>query len=89
MNIIKRNGKRQNFSMMKVSRSLEKALKEGKVSAVKRKRLIKEICESLNVGLKGKRVIKAVDLRRMVLRRLERLSKPSLRAWRRYDKKRH
>ena len=85
MDVIKRNGKKQNFSSSKLCKSIENVLKEAKVS--QRGIVLAELCESLKVGLKGKRSIKAIELRRMVLSRLERRSKKAVALWRKFEAK--
>tara|TARA_Y100000310_G_scaffold293467_1_gene323063 strand:+ start:10344 stop:10616 length:273 start_codon:yes stop_codon:yes gene_type:complete len=89
INIIKRNGKMQRFSITKLQRAIDKAAKEVKVTTIKRKKLCKEIAKGVSDSLKKKRLISATDLRRRVLGRLESRSKATLKAWKRFDKKRH
>ena len=89
MDIIKRNGKKQKFSKPKLVKGLMKCCKGAKMSSVRCKKLAEGVSSSVVEGLKGKRSIKAIDLRRRVLRRLDRSAKKVARAWRSFDKKRH
>jgi len=89
LTVVKRSGKRQGYSPAKVKNSIEKAAKDAKVPAAKRRKLAAELATSLREGLKGKRSVKTVDLRRRILDRLSRCSKKSVKAWQRYDRKRH
>ncbi|MDP4012352.1 MAG: hypothetical protein Q8R00_01990 [Candidatus Nanoarchaeia archaeon] len=87
VDIIKRIGKRQKFSVAKIKRAVEKAAKEAKVAKSKRVALAKEVSVSVVKALKGKRSIKATALRRAVLVRLDRAAKRVASAWRRYEKR--
>lgn len=89
MDVLKRSGKKQLFSITKLERSIANAAKDAKISADKKAKLVKEIVGSVVTGLKGKRVVKAVELRARVLRRLDRRARAVAGAWRKYDERRH
>jgi len=89
MDVLKRNGKKQRFTKAKLIRGLERALKEAKVPLAKRKVLVKDIIAGVVASFGRKKLIKAVDLRARILRRLDSRSKATAKAWKRYDKKRH
>ena len=86
--VLKRGGRRQAFSAAKLRRSVEKAAKDGKVSAGRRKELQKEVADTAIKHYEGKRTVRAADLRRAILGRLDRRAKAASAAWRRYDRMR-
>lgn len=88
MEVIKRSGRRQKFSISKLKRGIERAAKDAKITASKRKSLAMDISSSVVHGLKGKRSIRAAELRRRVLTRIERQARSAASAWRRFDRKR-
>jgi len=83
--VIKRNKKKQTYTIKKLERAVEKAAKDAKISLKGRKKLIHEVAHTLHYKLKGRTSIKTTDLRRLILRRLDRRSKKTARAWRRHD----
>jgi len=85
--VVKKNGKRQNFSKAKIERAIDKAAKEAGVSAVKRKEIAKDVANGIVESLERRSSISASELRTRVLRRLETRSKATVKSWRRYDKK--
>lgn len=86
--VLKRGSRRQTFSAAKLRRSVEKAAKDGKMSAGKRKELQKEVADVVIEQYKRKRTVRVADLRRSILGRLDRRAKAVSAAWRRYDRKR-
>jgi len=86
--VIKRGNKKQTFSPTKIRNSIQAAAKEAKLHYTKAKALTKEIGEPVITLYKNKRLIKTTDLRRSILRRLDRRAKKVSSAWKRYDKKR-
>lgn len=85
--VLKKDGKKQPFVAAKIKRSVEKAAKEAKLSSAKVKKLVKEVAEPVIALYKKKRLVKAVDLRRSLLGRLDRNFKKVANAWRRYDRR--
>ena len=85
--VIKRGGKKQSFSGSKIKGAIEKAAKDAGISSLKRNELIKEVAVPVIDLYKGKRAVKAVELRKSILKRLERRAKSVVSAWRRYEKK--
>lgn len=85
--VLKRSGKKVAFSQAKLKRAIDKAAKDAKITPKKRKEVIKEVSAPVIKAVKKKRVIKAVDLKRMILRKLDKVAKKAATAWRRYDKK--
>lgn len=86
--VIKKRGKVQAFIPSKIRRAIDSSARDAKLSLAKRKELIKEVAEPAISFFKKKRVVKTTDIRRSLLRRLNRRSKQTLRAWRKYDKER-
>ena len=85
--VIKRDGKRQAFSVAKVRRSLQMAAREAGVSASKVRELTRDVADAVIKDYRSKRV-KATYLRRVILRRIDRRAKSVSAAWRRFDRKR-
>lgn len=85
--VIKKSGKKQAFSIAKLKRAIERAAKDAKLSAAKRKKLAAEVVSPLVKALKSRKVIKASALRKAVLGRVERRAKAVASAWKRFDRK--
>ncbi|OGJ12479.1 hypothetical protein A3K82_02995 [Candidatus Pacearchaeota archaeon RBG_19FT_COMBO_34_9] len=85
--VIKRGGRRQSFMPSKIKKSITAALRDAKVSASKRNDVVKNIGQSVIDLAKKKRIVKAVDIRKSILGRLDRVSKAAVSAWRRSEKK--
>ena len=86
--VLKRNKKRQQFMPIKIRRSVEKAAKEAKLSSTRVKQLVLDVAEPVIELAKKKRVVKSTDLRRAILGRLDRRTKKTSKAWRKFDIKR-
>jgi len=86
--VIKRNStKKEKYSQRKLERSIELAAKDAKLGSAKAKALAREIGKGIHAFARKRRTIKAVQLRRMALRRLESRSRAAVSAWRRHDRK--
>ncbi|MBI4116758.1 hypothetical protein HY449_03380 [Candidatus Pacearchaeota archaeon] len=85
--VIKRNGKAQAFSGEKIKKAVEKAAKDAGISSLKRNELIQEVAVPVINLYKNKRAVKAVELRKSILKRLGRRAKSAVSAWRRYEKR--
>lgn len=85
--VIKRSGKKESFSRAKLERAIDRAAKEGRVNAERRREISKEVSESVKNALSKRRTIKTTELRRRVLDRLERRSRAIASAWRSYDRR--
>ena len=85
--VIKRSGKKEAFRPGKIKKSVEKAAKEAGMAPKNIRILISDVVDPLIDVVKKKRVVKAVDIRKSVLRRLDRRAKSVSGAWRRYDRK--
>lgn len=87
-NVIKRSGKKQRFSTAKLKKAIFKAAKDAKLKSIKIRILLKDIAGSIIRKVKLRKLIKAVDLRKAILKRLDRKARKVAQAWRRYDKSR-
>ncbi len=83
--VIKKDGKRQAFSVAKLRRSIERAAKDAKLKGSKA--LVKEVVDPLVKALKRKKTVRASALRKAVLGRIERRAKAVATAWKRFDRK--
>lgn len=85
--VIKRGGKKQVFSGGKIKSAIEKAAKDAGISSLRRNELVKEVAVPVIDLYKGKRAVKAVELRRSILKRLQSRAKSVVSAWQKYEKK--
>ncbi len=88
MEVVKRSGKRQAFSLAKVKRAVQRAARDARLTTKEQKQLTREIASSIAISIKGKRSIKAANLRKRILGMLNRRARSVSSAWRRYDRKR-
>lgn len=87
-NVIKRGGKKkQAFSPSKIKNAIRGAAKEAGLPSAKREELVKEVGDGVISFAKKKRVIKATDIGRSIVRRLETRSKAVAAAWKRFQRK--
>ena len=86
MDIIKRSGIRQKFSIKKLEKSIVMAGRRAKLSVAKVREVTKRVSGSVLKSLRGKSSIRATNLRRMVLTRFNRSAKAAAASWRRYDR---
>ncbi len=85
--VIKRNKKREKYSIKKLERAIQNATREAKLSLVKGKQIAKKIAVDITKTIKRRKFIKSTDLRRRALRRLGSVSKAIVSAWRRFEKR--
>ncbi len=85
---MKKSGKKQAFLPKKIRMSVEKAAKEAGLAPRKIGDLIEDVAEPVIELYRKKKVVKATDLRRSLLGRLDRKAKKVAAAWRRYDRRR-
>jgi transcriptional repressor NrdR len=85
--VVKRGGKQQSFMPVKIRKSVERAAKDARLAPKRIKELVEEVAEPVIALARQKRVIKAVQLRKSLLGRLERRVKSAARAWRVYERK--
>jgi len=86
MVVVKRDGKTQKFNPSKIKKAIEKTAKDAGLNSAKRKDLLKEVALPIIKLYKHKRV-KSVDLRKVILRRLQSRSKATVAEWRRWEKR--
>lgn len=87
-NVIKRGGqKKEAFSPSKIKSAIKGAAKEAGFSPTKVEGIVKEVGNEV-IGFFGKkRIVKAVDIRKSILGRLERRSKSAASAWKKFEKR--
>ncbi len=85
--VIKRGGGKQAFIPSKIRKSVKKAAREAGLSLKKAENLVKEVAESVINFCRKKRAVKTTDIRKSILRRLERRTRAVASAWRRHEKK--
>lgn len=83
--VIKKRGKRQAFAPNKIRLAVARAAKEAGLSSAKIRVLVKEVAEPVISFYRKKKLIKAVDIRRALLGRLDRRAKAVSLSWRRYQ----
>jgi len=86
--VIKRGGKkREAFSPSKIKNAIAKSAKEAGFSSSKIEEVVKDVGNGV-IGFFGKKkVVKAVDIRRSVLGRLERSAKSVAVQWKKFEKR--
>ncbi len=87
VNVIKRDGRKQAFSRSKLAKAIEKASKEAKVPAAKRRILQREVIAGVVASIGRRSTVKASEIRQRVLSTLQKKSKATVNAWKRYDAK--
>jgi len=85
--VVKKGGKKQSFLPRKIRISVERAAKEAKLAPKKVREVLEEVAEPVIALYKKKKLVKATELRRSLLGRLDRKAKKVSAAWRRYDRK--
>ena len=86
--VIKRGGKkRETFSPSKIKNAIKKSAKEAGLSASKIEELVKEVGNGVVDFFGKKKVVKAVDIRKSVLRRLDRRAKAVSKKWKSFEKR--
>lgn len=88
MDVLKRSGKRERFSFTKLQKSIQRAASDTGLAVREKSRLVSEVAGSVQRSFRRARVIKAVELRRRVLRRLDGAARNVAQTWRRFDRKR-
>lgn len=86
--VTKRDGRRERFSSAKLARAVEKAAREGKIVASKRKRLSREVARDVAASLGRRSAVRSTELRARTLRRLDNRARRASTAWRRYERRR-
>jgi transcriptional regulator NrdR family protein len=86
--VIKRGGKRrQAFNPSKIRTAIKKTAKEAGFSPSKVEETVKDVGEGV-IGFFGKKkVVKSVDIRKSIIRRLERRAKVLASKWKQFEKK--
>lgn len=85
--VIKRNQVKQNFSASKIRESIHKASRDVGYNMFKVKELEKEVAEPVIKHFKTKKSVRASEIRKSILGRLDRRAKSVSSAWRKYDKR--
>lgn len=86
--VIKSGGRRQAFMASKIRRSIEHAAREAGVGGARARELVKEVGGSVIDFYRRKRSVRTSELRKSILRRLDRRARSVSSAWRRYDRSR-
>jgi transcriptional regulator NrdR family protein len=85
--VIKKGGRRQAFIPAKIKKAVERAAKDARLSSAQIKVLVREVAEPVIAFYGKKKTVKAVDIRRALLGRLNRRAKSVVLSWRRYQNK--
>ncbi len=83
--VIKRGGKKEVFNPSKIKRGIERAAKDAKINSLKIKQLISEVADPFIEITKKKKNIKATEIRKSILRRIDRRAKSVSNAWRKFE----
>ena len=87
--VIKRGGKEQKFNSEKIKRAIRKAAKEAKLPPAKAKKLASEVGSSVARACRRRKTIKTSAIAKLVVSKLQRKSKETAAAWRKYAKRKH
>ncbi|MCL5018308.1 MAG: ATP cone domain-containing protein [Candidatus Pacearchaeota archaeon] len=85
--VIKRGGRKQTFMPSKIKSAIKGAAKEAGFSSAKVEDLVKEVGNGVIDFFGKKRVVKAVDIRKSILGRLQRRAKSVASAWKKFERK--
>ncbi|VVB84061.1 Uncharacterised protein [uncultured archaeon] len=86
--VIKRGGKkRQAFSSSKIKGAIKSAAKDAGLSSAKTQELIEDVGNGVISFFGKKKVVKAVDIRKSIVRRLERRAKAVASKWKSFERK--
>ncbi len=85
--VIKKGGKEQKFVPNKIKRAIEKAAKEAKLLPAERKVLIRVVGGSVIKACRRRKTIKSSMIRKMIVDKLQKKSKPVASTWRKFEKR--
>lgn len=83
--VIKKGGRKEAFVGAKLKRSIQKSAKEAGLTASEAKALVSEVAGPIITKVRKRKFIKASELRRAVLGKLDKSAKKVAKAWRKYD----
>ncbi len=88
--VIKRGGKRrQAFAPSKIRKAIKGAAREAGFSSARQKKVIEEVGNDVVNFFRKKRVVKSVDIRKSILRRLSTKAKKVAATWKRFERKKN
>ncbi len=85
--VIKRGGKEQKFISDKIKRAIDKAAKEAKLPPAERKKLVREVAGVVIRACRRRKTIRTTEIGRLVASKLQKKSKVTAAAWRKYAKR--
>jgi len=86
--VIKKGGKREKFKPEKLKRSIRRACKDAKISAVKAKKIVSKVAAPVLRFARKRKAIKNAVLRTKVLAGLRKAEPAAAKAWLKYEKRR-
>ena len=89
VDVIKRNKRRQKFSINKLQRSIMGATREAKLGKTQGGQIAKDIAEGFYRSIRRRKSVASTELRRRALRRLESRSRAAISAWRRFERRKY
>jgi transcriptional regulator NrdR family protein len=86
--VIKRGGKkRESFNPSKIKGAIKRSAKEAGFSASRVEEVVKNVGNGVIDFFGKKKVVKAVDIRKSILGRLERTAKKAAQSWKKFEKR--
>ena len=86
--VIKRGCKKsESFHSNKIRKGIENAAKDAGFSPAQRYALIRDVGEFAVAFARSKPAVKSIEIRKSVLKKLDKKAKPVARAWRKFEKK--
>jgi len=85
--VLKKGKRKQAFRAAKVRKAILMAAKDARVSASKRQKIARMLSQHVAKGVRGKKTVRASNIRKAVLAHLGKQAKPIARAWKNYEKR--
>ena len=85
--VIKRGGRKQDFSAYKIRQSVSSAAKDAGLPLFQRWGLVMQVANPVIAACQKKESIRSSAIRTMVVKKLQRKSKAAASAWKKYESK--
>jgi transcriptional regulator NrdR family protein len=85
--VIKRDGSRQPFDGAKLMRSIETACQDAELSLERTREVVEQVSSEVLAGVREKDEVSTLELKSMVLDKLNMVESAAAEAWRRYEEK--
>ena len=86
--VIKRGGKKQNFSASKIKRAVARAAREAKLPSSEIKKLMGKVANPVIRRFRGRESVRTSAIRKAILSKLNRKAKAVSAAWKKHERRR-